>query len=684
MKIANTNLSTSTQLSSLRERARQFGFCWLGEQRFSEAVTAKPRSHDDGARNGPFMGGLGNPLFSRSIDGHFDRWQLEPGVHLHENIESAFIALRWSAHAGQYHQVIEHTRQRCHLAHRIESFDGKNHPGEIVLSAHSSQANLSFHLTAKANQNATGTTDAEQRYTLAWLQAQFHQKGKFTDDDSQWRAHWHEPLMSALAAEFSCAGEVTFAITFDHPVIAFGQGRQWWRAYTRQHGRSGRVGHRIANHAFQNFLPWLAQLDQWQDEVLRSMLSTWNNRTAGAILNEYWSIAAGAAAWVVEPITPLNEPQKLFRNTEHFGWLEGYDSGYFYYNTLDLYVYAFAGLQQLWPDLAQGVFEDYQDTAALVLEDQRIVYRQGAFSRVLIDGKLPHDLGSPSADPWVSINGYVMRDDPNVWKDHNPSFIVSFYLHKTRLGQNITGSELTAIQCIADFVERQITPDIAIPVHTEFGDSTWDNLDMQGLSSYTGSWVIAAWAVMEKIHLQLGHSSQALHYAALLKNAQSHFESLWTGQYYRCNSSGKYANATQCDALIGVYYAKLAGLDKLLPTARIQQHLEAVWDHNVMAYRHGCYGPLLVAEPGKHRFDRDGGEELQVNEVLVGSAWIYVGMLATYGLEDKARLLADNMATFHYQRSGLQFRTPAAWNGDGQFRAPINMRPLAIALLRYS
>ena len=783
-------------LSSLRDRAKELGFSYQGEQGFQEAVTAKPRSHDDGTRNGPFMGGLGNPMFSRSIDGFFDRWQLEPGVHLHETIEPAFIAIHWvqqgkkhyrklqigsgkfqleehhrdyhalfplafeswkaeclpadiilslfspqipndsqssalpitlihiehkdwkagveslsialfwpnlmgwsmmpltaverkgnhwpnQTHAGQHHHLVTKENQLCHLAHRIESIDKQHQSGEIVVSAQSSSASISFHLTAKANQNETGVPYCDQPYTLAWLENQFLQHGRFTNDDTSWAAHWHEPLMSAIAAEFISAGEVTFAITFDQPIIRFGQGRQWWRAYTQHYGRSGRTGHEIATQALLKFHDWLAQLDQWQRESIQALTSSWSKKTAGAVLNEYWSISAGAAAWVIEPVHPIDQQKQHFRHNEHFAWLEGFDSGYFYYNTLDLFVYGFAGLQQLWPDLAQGVFDDYQDTSTLVLSEKRIIYRQGGFDNLLVEGKLPHDLGSPSADPWVSLNGYVMRDNPNVWKDHNPSFIVSYYLHKITLGQHIAITELPAIQSVADFIERQTSAEIAIPLHDEFGDSTWDNLDMQGLSSYTGSWVIAAWAVMAKIHQHLGQADEASHYQALLQNAQTQFEHLWNGRNYRTNSKGKYANATQCDSLIGIYFAKLAGLGDLLPTHRIKQHLETVWKNNTEAYHQGRYGPLLVAEPDKQQFSQDGGEELQVNEVLVGSAWIYVGMLSCYGLEDKARFLADNMVSFQYQRSGLQFRTPAAWNADRLFRAPINMRPLSIALLRY-
>lgn len=794
----NENLAlddgASERLSTLRERAARYGFSFKPGHRFDEAARAKARSHDDGPRNGPFFGGLGNPMFSRSLDGHFDRWQLEPGVHFQQTLEPAFILVRWvkdgqkhirklqigsgerelqeqdrsyhalfplaferweseilpasinltlfspqmpgdsatsampvtlihiehqrwkpgvesvtlslfwpnlmgwtmmplttaersgrhwpnQTHAGQLNALLAHDGSRCHLAQRKESVDSALHSGEVVISADSTDAELSYHLTAKANQNETGIPYAEQPYTLAWLEQHLLSHGRFNNDNTQWQAHWHEPLISAVAARFKAPGSVRFAITLDWPMLRFGQGRHWWRAYTQQFGRNGRAGRIMADVALDQLPDWLTRLDRWQLNQLEAHCARWSDKVAGAILNEYWSISAGSAVWVSEPVSELPEAQRYFRHSNHFAWLEGFDSGYYYYNTLDLFVYAFAGLDQLWPDLAQSVFEDYKDTAALAIEEPRMVYRQGKRVNRLAEGKLPHDLGSPSADPWVALNGYVMRDDPNVWKDHNPSFIVSYYLHKTLLGESIEPADLHALQSVAHFIEQQTTPGIAIPLHQDFGDSTWDNLDMRGLSSYTGSWVMAAWAVMARVHAQLGNPAESKRYQHLLERAQATFETLWNGHNYRTNSEGKYRNATQCDALIGLYYARLAGLDNLLPEHRVRQHLQTLWQNNVEAYYGGQYGPLLIAEPGRFQFDRDGGEELQVNEVLVGSAWIYIGMLAQYGLGDEARSLADKMVAFQYGRSGLQFRTPAAWDAHGHFRAPLNMRPLSVAWL---
>lgn len=795
--------TTATEaLASLATRAKAFGFSVRPGQRFAHPVTAKPRSHDDGVDNGPFMGGLGNPVFSRSVNGHFNRWQLEPGAHLHEDIESAFLAVRWvengrpysrklrvgpqdealdegalddshrqyqalfpvtfehwqsdrlpadirvsmlspqlpddsntsalpvtllqvtltdwkpgvesvsvalfwpnlmgwslmpltsaqrrgrhwpnQTHAGQINELVHRDDHQCHLAHRRHAIDSTGITGEAGLSAQSDTARLSVHLTVKANQNETGVPYAQQPHTLAWLEQQWLENGHFTNDTTQWSAHWHEPLLSAVCAEFRTPGSVTFALTFDWPEVRFGQGRRWWRAYTDTFGRDGRNSAAIAELAFRQLPAWLGSIDAWQRSALEDLQSTtaaWTDRTAGAVLNENWSITAGGTAWVNEPLNALGTDQTPWRHSSHFGWLEGFDSGYFYYNTLDLYVYAFPALSALWPDLAQSIFDDYLDTATLQQGNARPIYRSGALAPMLAAGKLPHDLGSPAEDPWVALNGYVMRDDPNVWKDHNPSFIVSYYLHRQLLGKPVAASDLDTLDVLADFIKTQLDPGMALPVHQEFGDSTWDNLDMRGLSTYTSSWVIAAWAAMARLWEHQGDPVRAAAYATLVGQAQAGFERLWAGGFYRTNSEGKYRNATQCDALIGVFYARLAGLGDLLPVASIRQHLETVWENNVEAFHQGRFGPLLVAEPGRHRYGRDGGEELQVNEVIVGSAWVFVAMLAEYGLEEKARSLADQMVNFQYHQSGLQFRTPAAWDSEGQFRAPLNMRPLSIAWL---
>ncbi|MDD6075016.1 MAG: GH116 family glycosyl hydrolase, partial [Clostridium sp.] len=109
-------------------------------------------------------------------------------------------------------------------------------------------------------------------------------------------------------------------------------------------------------------------------------------------------------------------------------------------------------------------------------------------------------------------------------------------------------------------------------------------------------------------------------------------------------------------------------------------HLRSCYRNNVKAFGDGRYGALLVAEPGIQQYAQDGGSEMQVNEVIVGSSWILAVSLEEYGLSEEAKQLTEAM--FRVIREyGLQFRTPAAWNRTGRFRAPMNLRPLAVWLL---
>jgi len=771
-------------------RACRYGFGFSGQPRFREKATAKPRSHDDGPLNGPFLGGVGTANFSRSLDGRFDRWQLQQGMHLKQDVPAAFLAVAWresgqrhyrrlvmgaseqelpwasltyaalwprvyehydhpdlpacwrldyyspmgpdqeaagwpvtlfnlevlsirpgvdqlsfalvwpnlngwqlmpltsvertglhwpnQSHAGQYNERVASDRTQCHIRQSQRRFDRSDVSGSVMISACSDTAELNYQVSAKANQNETGVPYDRQPYTLAALEACLLENGRLPNDDTSWSAHWHEPLVSAISAYFDASpGRVTFCITLDWPLTRFGQGRLWHKAYTRKWGSGTDQTLAMALVALDRNDTWQDEIDQWHGRCLAG-LDLWPDAVRGALINELSFLSGGGTVWVARSADPLNDSESHFQREDHFGWLEGFDSGYFYYNTLDLWVYAFPALTRQAPELAESVFSDYLDTVALSIERERPVYRTGDRVPMLVADKLPHDLGSAMEDPWVSLNGYVMRDDPNVWKDHNPAFIISFYWHRRKTGQDITADEYSRLVRLADFMWAQDSENLGFPRHDEFGDSTWDNLDMRGLSTYAGGLYLAAWAALSQLAGEQTDHDRQHRYSQALSRGQSTLESLWQGAFYRTNESGKYCNATMADALIGIYYARQAGLGDLIPLERTRQHLRSTFENNARQYHQGRYGPLLVAEPGQYNYGRDGGEELQVNEVIVGSAWILVAMLREYGLMQEAVELASAMVNHQYQNSGLQFRTPAAWDGLGRFRAPLNMRPLSI------
>src|SRR5690606_34524697 len=179
-----------------------------------------------------------------------------------------------------------------------------------------------------------------------------------------------------------------------------------------------------------------------------------------------------------------------------------------------------------------------------------------------------------------------------------------------------------------------------------FGDSTWDNLGLRGHSAYVTCLYAGMAAVLGDDRLRAA--------------ARDILDELWDGDCFRAASEGKYADAVMGDSVLGLFYADVCGAGDVVPRERVVTHLRTAYERTFTAYADGSVGPLLVASGTRRRYDRDGGEELQVNEVLLGSAWTYTAMLAHYGLRTEATAVAKALRDTLYGGTGLQFRTPAA------------------------
>src|SRR5699024_6528679 len=114
---------------------------------------------------------------------------------------------------------------------------------------------------------------------------------------------------------------------------------------------------------------------------------------------------------------------------------------------------------------------------------------------------------------------------------------------------------------------------------------------------------------------------KAKYYKLKLLKSQKTIEKLWNGKYYYTNDIGKYSRTTMSESLLGVYMARKAGLGDLIPYKHVISHLESTFQNNPTAYSGGGrFGSLLLAEEKRQHFDGDGGEAIQVNEVIVGSS----------------------------------------------------------------
>lgn len=528
---------------------------------------------------------------------------------------------------------------------------------------------------------ATGAPPVEQNYTLDAVVDAFRRTGRLgVTPDGSWDAHWHEPVGSAVAAHLASGparARLRFVLAFDWPTVRFGQGRCWRRKYTAQVRGVDSCAVAMAGRAHRQADQWLADVDRWHTSTLGSMTAAgWAPQVAGCVVNELNLVVSLGTTWV-DGASDGHEPSTSpCPGSEHLGLLEGFDDGYFYYNTSDLWHYAFPALSLNWPRLADLVFTDLGHALEAEVPVPRPIYRPAEPRPLLVARKLPHDLGNPVEDPFIRVNGYAMRDDPNTWRDSNPAFVLATLAHHELLNRRPDDATWHRLLTAADLTAAQAGGTSGVPRHDEFGDSTWDNLGLRGHSSYTAGLCAGMWALLARQCAARGLDPTP--YEHRLDAARAVLDELWTGRFYRAATEGKYTDAVMSDSLMGLFYADLGGATDIIEIDRVVAHLRTAYAFSHQAYHDGKVGPLLLAEERLRRYERDGGQELQVNEVLLGSAWLFAAMLKRYGLETEAGHVASSLRRVLHGGTGLQFRTPAAVDADGNFRAPLNMRPLAV------
>ena len=200
-------------------------------------------------------------------------------------------------------------------------------------------------------------------------------------------------------------------------------------------------------------------------------------------------------------------------------------------------------MARAWPDAAYNVFSDLLTTGPIELAEEKLIYRTETMAKLTVAGKIPHDLGSVMEDPWHRINGYQMCDDANLWKDHNPAFLLSLALHNSVTGHRLTEAEWPLVRSAALFAFAQADPAVGLPVYDEFGDSAWDNLGIRGLAAYSGSLAIGALAALVRWSGEFGDRELEDECRRRLQAAQRSFvDALWTGAYCRVSDTGKYAD----------------------------------------------------------------------------------------------------------------------------------------------
>ena len=504
------------------------------------------------------------------------------------------------------------------------------------------------------------------------LWADFAADGRLEVGSDSVPAAGDRPAGAAIAATVALApGErrsVRFAIAWDLPMVEFGAGRRWWKRYTRDWGRTGERAVDLAQHALERAPEWRAAIEAWQRPYLDDPdRPDWY---VSALFNELYFLVDGGTFWEAGEVGgAVPEPDDLGR----FALIECID--YPFYDTVDVDFYASFAILETFPDLERRGIRDLLgvvpggDPAVVQIEASGLeAVRKAPWA-------VPHDVGGPDDDPFHRPNWYRFQD-VNVWKDLAPKLVLQVWRDVLAVGDDdlLAVALPTLDRVMADVAATDRDSD-GLPDHDGIPDQTYDTWPMAGPSAYGGSLVLGALAALEAMHRRTGDAARADELAACRARAAEAFERrLWRGTHYAYDDGGgASSDSVMADQLAGQWYADVTGLGDLVAPDRTETALRTVHELNVVAYGDGLLGAVNGMRPDG---TVDESSE-QSAEVWVGTTYALSAFMIGRGLVEEGWETARGAAVVTYER-GLWFRTPEAYDRNGDFRASLYLRPLAI------
>lgn len=458
--------------------------------------------------------------------------------------------------------------------------------------------------------------------------------------------------------------EVPFVLAWDMPIMQFELGTAWYKRYTAFYGTSGNSAWKIAIDAIENRKQWQQQITDWQKPILDDPERPIWYKTA--LFNELYFLTDGATAWEhgrVDEVSPLSD------YIGRFLYIECFD--YPHYATFDVDYYASFALLELFPELEKGLMRHYGDV--VVSEDLRDhpITTSGKIAPRKLAGAVPHDLGGPDEDPWLQPNNYRYRD-VNDWKDLNPKFVLRLYRDIVLLNdETLARDYFKAAQMAMDYMQKFDYDSDGIPENGGYPDQTYDNWSAKGVSAYSGGLWLAALTSMNALAQQLGETEIASKYKLQLEQALDVYQStLWNGDYYDYDASD---NSIMSDQLAGQWYLDLIGLP-LLPDENVISVLKTIYLYNVQGFGDGKMGAVNGMRPDG-QVDKS---HIQSQEMWTGVAYALASLMLARGMDDKAWATAYGVYRLTYEITGLWFRTPEAFDSEGNYRASLYQRALTI------
>ena len=390
------------------------------------------------------------------------------------------------------------------------------------------------------------------------------------------------------------------------------------------------------------------------------------------LFNELYALTDGGTFWGRQANGDTKTPPS-------FALLECFD--YAYYATLDVRFYASLPLLKFWPDIDKQVLREFADTVLKEWPEQGLwVWKTQQTGMPTLHkrkkiGAVPHDLGVPEGDPFVSVNEPGWQDT-NDWKDLNPKFVLMVYRDYVLTGRkdiSFLRESWPAMKAAMEYL-RQFDHGGGVPENSGYPDQTYDSWVVRGVSAYSGGLWLSALRASEETARILGDTpAQEEYHQLFLKAQKPYIDKLWNGEYFRYDTESSNKDAIQTDQLAGQWYAHMLGLGDLVPRNMQTSALKKIFDFNVMKFGDGNMGAA-------NGMSQDGSipDNEQAKEVWAGTTLGYAALLKAEGMQDESYKTVHGLYHVIYESKGYWFRTPEAWDITGNFRASMYMRPAGI------
>jgi non-lysosomal glucosylceramidase len=502
----------------------------------------------------------------------------------------------------------------------------------------------------------------------------FAKDGRLADNPTSWVSDG-EKLAGAIAVRFTLQpGEkksIPMVIAWDFPVVQFGEGREWNRRYTDFYGTDGTNAWVIARDGLEKYAGWSEAIDAWQSPYINDESKPLWYR--GMLFNELYVLTDGGTFWGRPAGSDPKKPSS-------FALLECFD--YAYYGTLDVRFYASMPLLKFWPEIDRQVLREFAATVPKEWPEKgQWVWKSQQQDEPSLHmrkkkGAVPHDLGVPEGDPFFAVNEPGWQDT-NDWKDLNSKFVLMVYRDYVLSDKKDKAFLQDMFPAVKDAMAylRQFDRGAGIPENSGYPDQTYDSWVVRGVSAYCGGLWLAAVRATEEMAKTLGDDKTATEYHDLFSKAQKNYiDKLWNGKYFRYDTESEYRDSVQADQLAGQWYANLTGLGDLVPRDMQVSAARAIFDFNVMKFGDGEMGAANgMSARGSMIIDNE-----QAPEVWVGTTFGFAALLLSEGMKDEAYHTAWGLYHVIYESKGYWFRTPEAWDINGNFRASMYMRPAAV------